>query len=210
MWPAWAASGSMPDWDAKYAAHDALFGNGPNEYVREICNRFDFTAQSALCLADGDGRNGTWLASQGLEVTAVDLSRVGTEKAFVRDQAAGVSVERIVADLGHWAPPDGSCWDAAFIIYLQCDPPTRERTLHLAVDALTPGGWLVVEAFAHPTTGRGGLEPNDSSVLYDLADIEATVPEMNIVEAFTGRVLLDEGARHKGVAEVVRYAGRKI
>ena len=199
----------MPDWDAKYAGRDALFGDRPNEYVREICNRSDFTARSALCLADGDGRNGRWLAAQGLKVTAVDISRVGTKKAIAQDQAAGVSIDRITADLGDWTPTGGRYWEAAFIIYLQCDPPTRERAVKLAVDALMPGGWLVVEAFAHPAAGQGALGPRDRAVLYDLADIETIVPELNMIEALTGRVLLDEGGRHQGEAHVVRYAGRK-
>ena len=198
----------MPDWDAKYAGREAPFGNAPNEYVREILARCDFDARSALCLADGDGRNGTWLARQGLAVTAVDLSDVATEKALERDAASGVTVERITADLAVWTPP-ARHWQAAFVIYLQCDPATRARALRLCVDHLEPGGWLVIEAFAKPVAGRPGFGPDDASVLYDLPEIEAAVPDVVVIEAFIGRTLLDEGDRHRGEAEVVRFAARK-
>lgn len=199
----------MPDWDALYAGKDALFGTRPNEYVREICNRSDFDARSALCLADGDGRNGRWLAGQGLEVTAVDLSAVATSKACACDQAAEAHVERIVADLADWTVPDRQSWDAVFIMYLQCDAPTRERAVRLGADVLRTGGWLVLEAFAKPTDGPSGLGPGDRSVLYDLAELETWIPDLQTVEALSGNVLLDEGARHQGLAQVVRYAGRK-
>ena len=47
-----------------------------------------------LSLADGDGRNGCWLAEQGFEVTAVDVSSVATECARALDSRRGVTVER--------------------------------------------------------------------------------------------------------------------
>ena len=197
----------MPDWDKKYAAGAAPFGDQPNQYVRQILARSDFGARSALCFADGDGRNGTWLARQGLEVTAVDLSRVATDKARERDRAAGVSVERITADLAEWTPPPRT-WQAVFVIYLQTEPEIRARALRLGAERLEPGGWLVVEGFAKPLAGRPDFGPDDASVLYDLSEIEAAVPSLIAIEAFTGRTRLDEGGRHQGEADVVRFAGR--
>ena len=198
----------MPDWDKKYAAGRSPFGDHPNQYVRQILARSDFEARSALCLADGDGRNGTWLARQGLEVTAVDLSRIATDKGRERDGAAGVSVERVTADLAVWTPPPRH-WQAVFVIYLQSEPEIRARALRLGADHLEPGGWLVVEGFAKPIAGRPDFGPDDASVLYDLSEIEAAVPSLSVIEAFAGRTRLDEGGRHQGEAEVVRFAARK-
>lgn len=199
----------MTDWDAKYAARpDGLFGEKPNEYVREILARSDFDARSVLCLADGDGRNGTWLAAQGLAVTAVDLSGVATEKARRRDAAAGVSVERITADLEDWTPPAQSFWDAVFLISLHCEQVVRNRAIRIAANILSPGGWIIIEGFAKEQADAVGSGPNDPDVLYDLAGIERCIPEFQIVEAFRGRTCLDEGARHHGEADVIRFAAR--
>src|SRR3546814_18397233 len=64
-------------WDKRYRAATApLFGEAPNEYLRMVCARSDFAARSVLCLADGDGRNGCWLAARGLAVTALDVPAV--------------------------------------------------------------------------------------------------------------------------------------
>src|SRR3546814_2833628 len=73
-------------WDKRYRAATApLFGEAPNEYLRMVCARSDFAARSVLCLADGDGRIGCWLAARGLAVTALDVSAVATEKARTLD-----------------------------------------------------------------------------------------------------------------------------
>jgi SAM-dependent methyltransferase len=200
----------MTNWDAKYAAAErGLFGEEPNEYVREILARSDFRARSALCLADGDGRNGAWLAGQGLAVTAVDLSEVATEKARLRDRAAGVSVARITADLKDWIPPEGAAWDAVFLISLHCQQEVRNRAIRIAADALSPGGWFVIEGFAKAQAEAGNAGPDDPDILYDLAEIERAIPEFLVIEAFLGRTLLDEGKRHRGHAEIVRFAARK-
>ena len=87
----------MKDWNSRYAkagtdAEARMFGTQPCEYLREVLARTDVAPRSALCLGDGDGRNGTWLAAQGIAVTAVDLSDVATDHARHHDAAAGVTV----------------------------------------------------------------------------------------------------------------------
>lgn len=200
----------MPDWDAKYAtAEGGPFGGAPNEYLREIVARSDFAARSALCLADGDGRNSAWLAARGMAVTALDLSKVAVERARARDEAAGVCVERFVADLAEWAPSAERRWEAAFLIYLQCEAETRLRAVRIAGAALAPGGWFVLEAFAKGDRRRTGIGPDNPELRYDIGEIERALPGFETVEALAGRVLLNEGARHRGAAQVVRYAARK-
>ena len=199
----------MPEWDAKYARPEALFGDAPNEYVRRMATHPAFAATSALCLADGDGRNGTWLAGRGLAVTAVDSSTVGTEKARARDRAAGIDVERIVADLADWSP-SGRRWQSVFLIYLQSEPDIRMRAFTLGVEALEPGGWVVLEAFARVADAPSGSGPKDERVLYDLDEVERAARGLQVIEALQGRVLLDEGIRHQGPANVIRFAARKL
>ncbi|HMA13318.1 MAG: class I SAM-dependent methyltransferase [Bacteroidota bacterium] len=203
-------------WDRRYRAAEAPpFGEAPNDYLRMIAARPDFTARpdfkasTALCLADGDGRNGRWLAGQGLAVTAVDVSAVATERALLLDARDGVTVERIVADLADWSPERGRTWDAVFLIYLQSTWALRRRALEIAAAALAPGGWLVVEGFAKAQAARPGLGPDHPDRLYSLEELYQALPGMQVVEALAGRVLLSEGTRHQGEAEVVRFAARR-
>lgn len=201
---------TMPDWDASYRdSETALFGDAPNEYVREIVARSDFAAHTALCLADGDGRNSSWLASHGLAVTAVDLSEVATAQARARDAAAGVTVERHVADLAHWTPPPEAYWDSAFLVYLQCESEVRNHAIRTASAALAPGGWFVAEGFARVAGYDGKLGPGKPDLLYDLDELLGVLDGFEIVEALSGRVRLAEGRRHQGLGDVVRIAARK-
>lgn len=48
------------------------------------------TSGRVLCLADGEGRNGVWLAAQGFDVTSVDIAPQGTAKARQLAAARGV------------------------------------------------------------------------------------------------------------------------
>jgi SAM-dependent methyltransferase len=203
-------SSSAERWDKRYrAAAEPPFGEAPNDYLRMICARPDFAARRALCLADGDGRNGRWLAAQGLEVTAVDVSAVATERALDLDRRSGANVTRLTADLADWAPAAGQSWDAVFVIYLQGTAALRRRALEVAAAALAPGGWLVVEGFSKAQAGRPGMGPDDPDRLYDLAELSAAADGLEVIEALAGRVRLDEGPRHRGTAEVIRFAARR-
>lgn len=203
-------SSSAERWDKRYrAAAEPPFGESPSEYLRMICARSDFAARRVLCLADGDGRNGAWLAGQGCAVTAVDCSAVATGRAQDLDRRRGVAVTRVVADLAEWSPAPGEAWDAVFVIYLQGTKALRLRSLEVAAAALAPGGWLVVEGFSKAQAARPGIGPDDPDRLYDLEELRAAVPGLQPVEALAGRVRLDEGPRHRGEAEVVRFAARR-
>ena len=197
------------DWDARYAAASGgLFGDAPNVWLTMLMARADFAARSMLLPADGDGRNGTWVAAQGLSVTAVDISAVATGKARARDAAAGVWVERITADLRDWTPSPARRWAAAAILYLQGPPSLRWRAVDLAMAALEPGGWLILEGFSIEQADHE-IGPRDDDRLYDLdALCQRLGADWQVEEALTGRVCLREGPKHDGLAHVVRLAAR--
>lgn len=209
----------MADWNKRYAKAGAegLFGDHPNVYVRQILARPDFDSRSALAIADGDGRNGRFLAQQGLTVTAVDLSETGTVQAVEKDARAGVKVERFVGDLAVWTVPDGRTFEAAFVVYLQCERTVRLRALSLGWGALSPGGWFVLEAFATDEAPPDGparsasdrMGPDDANLLYTRAEVLEMLDGADLVEALVGDVLLEEGSRHTGLAHVIRVCARK-
>lgn len=200
----------MVDWDKRYAEADApMFGGVANNYVVQTAMRPDFTARSALCLADGDGRNGRYLAKQGLAVTAVDISTVGTDQAMALDASAGVAVARIAADLAQWAPAADETWGAVFLIYLHCEREVRQHAVEIAARHLAPGGWFVAEGFAADFGDGPRMGPPDPALLYDRAEFDSWLDGFELIEALTGTIRLQEGSKHQGLAQVVRYAARK-
>lgn len=57
--------------DQRHAGDDYHFGTAPNAFLAAQKERLPVSG-TALAVADGEGRNGVWLAEQGLDVLAVD------------------------------------------------------------------------------------------------------------------------------------------
>lgn len=91
----------------------------------------------ALDVAGGIGRNARWLAARGLDVTLVDASERALEMAGQADEAVGMSIELVRADLDRGELPAGP-WDLIVCIhYLQRD------LFPVMIRELGPGGLLV-------------------------------------------------------------------
>ncbi|MFZ3042197.1 MAG: SAM-dependent methyltransferase, partial [Thiobacillus sp.] len=60
-------------WDARYATDDYIFGTAPNLFLASHAALIQ-PGMRALAIADGEGRNGVWLAEQGAQVHAIDFS----------------------------------------------------------------------------------------------------------------------------------------
>ena len=88
-------------WNERYAADGYLFGEEPNAFLRSQAPRLR-PGWSALAVADGEGRNGVWMAEQGLAVTAVEASPVALSKAQALAARRGVALTTVEADLADW------------------------------------------------------------------------------------------------------------
>lgn len=197
------------DWDARYAAaRGGLFGDEPNAHLRAAVSRPELRADDALVLADGDGRNGRWLAARGLRVTALDFSAEATRRARAADAAAGVAVERIEADMTEWTVPPGRRWGLTALIYLQGPASLRLAGLRRAVEGLAPGGWLAIEGFAAGGPEPPATGPRDDAKRWRAEEIEPLLAGLEVVELLTGRLLLSEGDLHRGDAWALRVLAR--
>jgi SAM-dependent methyltransferase len=107
----------------------------------------------ALVLAMGDGRNAVQLAVRGFDVTGIDISAVGIEKAEQAAAAKGVEIRTVRADLFRHDLGDG-VWDLVTNIYFN----PSIRVLDRIKRAVRPGGFLVIEGFGADYTGPGPPE----------------------------------------------------
>jgi 2-polyprenyl-3-methyl-5-hydroxy-6-metoxy-1,4-benzoquinol methylase len=64
----------------------------PNEYLVEQTQKYLKAGDQVLCIADGEGRNGVWLAKQGMQVVGFDASDIALSKArkFAKDNHVAV------------------------------------------------------------------------------------------------------------------------
>src|SRR5450759_3372515 len=118
------STGKMLGWDSRYAGDEYLFGEAPNAFLAAQASRLQ-PGKSALALADGEGRNGVWLAEQGLKVLSIDSSAVAQEKARRLALARGVHIQLELVDLSTWSFPE-SRFDVIAAIFIQfAGPPLR-------------------------------------------------------------------------------------
>ena len=194
-------------WDARYAAQPWMFGQAPNRYLESWGPRLPARGR-ALALGDGEGRNGVWLAERGLEVTAVDWSATGLGRATALAESRGVRLATHAADLVQWSWPDAG-FDLIAWIFLHLPPADREVVAARAVQALAPGGMLVLECFSPAQNGRRSGGPREPALLWTRAMADTAFAGLDTLECLEGGVLLQEGPKHQGVAEVVRGCWRK-
>ena len=194
-------------WDARYAGGGFAFGDAPNRHLEAQAPRLR-PGLRALALGDGEGRNGVWLAERGLEVTSLDWSETGLAKARALAAARRVPLRTIAADLTAWNWPVAA-FDLIAWIFVHLPPADRALVAARATAALAPGGLLVLEGFTPAQDGRRSGGPRDPALLLSGALLREHFAGLELLECLEGTVLLDEGPKHQGPAEVVRGVFRR-
>lgn len=194
-------------WDERYAGGDFQFGEAPNLFLLSQAHRLR-RGMRALAAGDGEGRNGVWLAEQGLDATSVDWSDVGLAKARALAERRRVPITTVTADLSRWDWPEAR-FDLIAWIYVHLPPEDRAVACAGALRALAPGGVLVLECFTPAQEGRRSGGPKDPALLWSRALVERHFAGLEVLELLEGAVRLDEGPRHQGLAEVVRAVLRR-
>lgn len=188
-------------WDERYGRPGFAYGDRPNDFLVEVAPRIP--AGPVLCLADGEGRNGVWLAERGHAVTAVDLSPVGLAKAQDLARARGVTLETVVADLADYDLGEAR-W--AGIVSVWCHLPSAlRRAVHAAaVRALRPGGVFVLEAYTPAQIALGTGGPKDPDMLPTAADLTRELAGLDLEVLVEREREIREGALHEGRSAVVQ------
>ena len=168
-------------WNERYAGDDLLWSAEPNRFL--VAEVEALPTGRALDLACGEGRNAVWLAERGWDVTGVDFSNVGLDKARRLAEARVVSVHWECADATEYTPaPEGS-FDLVIVMYLHLPEAARRIAFRHAAAAVAAGGTLLV--VGHDITNRdiGWGGPKDSAVLYGPDDVVADLGGLEMVKA---------------------------
>jgi SAM-dependent methyltransferase len=189
-------------WESRYGGtEDYLYGVEPNDFLRRSIE--GLPPGDVLCLADGEGRNGVYLAGLGHRVTSVDLTEAGPAKARLLAAERELDLNTIVADLadfdlGHRA------WDVIVSIFAHTPPPVRARVHGAVADALRPGGRLILEAYTPDQIGRGTGGPPIPELTMTLAGLGDELTGMTIIEGTETVRPVMEGPGHTGDGAVVQ------
>ena len=194
-------------WDERFSQPEPVYGHQPNSYLRAQVARLK-PGMKILVPGDGYGRNGIWLAQQGFRVYTVDLSPIGVERAQKAARDAGVDMTIECADLSTWNWPIAR-FDAVACIFLHLPPEVRASVHRNVLEALKPGGFLVLEAFTPAQLQRTSGGPKQVELLYTADILRQDFHAAGALELEEAEIQLDEGRMHRGPAAVVRAVFRK-
>ena len=196
-------------WNERFNKEEFIFGKEPNEYLVDQTGKYLKPGNKVLCIADGEGRNGVWLAKQGMQVVGFDASDIALAKAKQFAKEHQVQVEYSFSDTDSFAWHANN-YDAVIGIFIQfADPVMRERIFQKTYETLKPGGIFILQGYTpkqleYKTGGPSLIEHlyteemiRDLSKLFDIRELSIYEKE------------LSEGARHTGMSALLGLVAQK-
>lgn len=195
-------------WETRFRPPGYLFGKEPNAFLKAQAHRLH-AGQTALSVADGEGRNGVWLAEQGLDVLAIDFSATALAKARALAQERGVRLRTEVADLTTWSWPSDA-YDVIAAIFTQVAFPAERREFFANLKrALKPGGLLLMQGYRPEQLAYRTGGPPEAERMYTRAILEQGFGDMAELEIREHDSVLDEGTAHVGMSALIDLVGTK-
>lgn len=195
-------------WDERYASDNFLFGTEPNAFLvsqRDLLK----PGMSCLAVADGEGRNGVWLAQQGLQVLSVEASAVALEKAKKLARQRGVAIDFEQADVAHWQWGENR-FDAVAAIFIQFAPPALREQMFAGIKrCLKPGGLLLLQGYTPRQLEYKTGGPPTAENMYTLELLRNAFSGMEIIHLREHDDHIGEGIGHSGMSALIDLAAYK-
>ncbi len=193
-------------WDERYTEQKDVYGTKPNVFFKQELDKIP--TGKLLLPGEGEGRNAIYAAQQGWDVTAFDSSKVAIENATQKSAALGVIFNYQLADSNDFVAYKES-FDAIALVFFHLPPPDRVSFHKKVIEWLRPGGTLIIEAFNPNQLGNPSGGPKNIDMLYTKEMLEKDFAALTQLNIETLTEFLDEGAFHKGAAELIRFVGKK-
>ncbi len=188
---------SQETWDARYAGSTQVWSGNPNPRLVEQVT--GLTPGTALDVGAGEGADAVWLAGQGWQVTALDVSEVALDR--VSTHAAGAALSDRVTTVHHDLMSGAALPGTYDLVSAQFwHPPAADRGQHVTRigAAVRPGGTLLIVGH-HPADLTTGMRSGHGHAerVFTPEEIVALLPEetwdVRIAEAQTRAVPGEDG-----------------
>jgi SAM-dependent methyltransferase len=195
-------------WEGRYGVAEYIFGKEPN-YFLASCKPLLPASGKALAVADGEARNGVWLAEQGLDVLSIDFSPSAQQKAETLAKERGVTIAFERADVHAWHYPDAA-FDVVVEIFTQFSSPAdRLRKWAGMRKTLKPDGLLIIQGYTPKQLQYGTGGPSQIENLYTRAVLDEAFRGFRDVQIVEEEVDIHEGTSHGGMSAVINLTARK-
>jgi len=199
---------SQDFWDERYSTDAYIFGTAPNVFLASQAALIR-PGMRALAIADGEGRNGVWLAGQGVQVHAIDVSPVALEKARKLAAERGVTLDFELADVLGWNWPQAA-YDLVAAIFIQfAPPPERERIIEGIRRSLKPGGLLILQGYTPKQIEFATGGPPHAANMYTAGLLRDWFNDWDILHLHEHESFISEGSHHHGMSALIDLVARK-
>jgi SAM-dependent methyltransferase len=180
-------------WEKRFGRKEFALGKEPNPFLKRHIHLLP--KGKALDVATGEGRNAVFLAQNGFEVDAVDISEKGLKKARKLAREKGVKINTFLVDLDRYQI-EKERYDLIANFYF-----LKRRLIPGIRKGLKKGGKVIFETYLleHRTFGTGGpkqakyfLKPNEPLRLF-----------RNFRILFYREGIFREGGKRKAVASLI-------
>ncbi|RDV04027.1 SAM-dependent methyltransferase [Undibacter mobilis] len=195
-------------WQERFAGDDYRFGTEPNAFLKAQAHLLR-KGERALAIADGEGRNGVYLASQGLDVLSVDFSPNAQVKARKLAAARGVTMRVEQADIVNWDWPADAFDVVAAIFFQFAGPADRAKIFAGIKKALKPGGLLLLEGYGPKQLDYKTGGPSRLENLYTRDLLENAFADFASLDIREYDAEIHEGPGHAGLSALIDLVGRK-
>ena len=198
-------------WNNRYKDKAFAYGIAPNAFFKESIETLHLKG-SILLPGEGEGRNAIYAAKKGLDVTAFDISIEGKKKALALAHLENVNIKYEVGELHqlHFKP---NSFDVLALIYAHF-PQDKEALNKKLATLVKAKGYIIFEAFSTDNLAYREKNPQiggppDIHMLFTLQEIKTTFSNFETILLEQIEVELSEGTSHNGLANVIRYIGKK-
>lgn len=195
-------------WNQRYNEEGFAYGTEPNEYLKNEYSQIPKGGR-VLCLAEGEGRNAVFLATQGYLVTAIDQSPVGLKKANKLASKHGVTISTVVIDLADY-DLGIEVWDGIVSISAHVPALLRKNIHSKIVHALKDNGVFILEAYTERQLEMRGIGgPQKKELLMSLDELKIELKDLEFIKGTEIERHISEGKYHQGESAVVQVVACK-
>ena len=193
-------------WNQRYSSKTYAYGTKANDFLVSMYDRLP--TGKILCLAEGEGRNAVWLAEQGNEVTAVDTSDIGLQKARKLAKARDVVITTVHADLADYDIGTQQ-WDAIISIFCHLPPDLRQDVHRRCVKGLRDNGMILLEAYTPLQLEYKTGGPPIAEMMMDMRSLSSELIGLEFLCLQECVREIHEGEYHNGTGAVVQALANK-
>ena len=180
-------------WDMKYLERKPDLNQGPNTILKKYLRILP--KGRALDLAAGEGRNALFLAENGFEAEAVDVSPVAITRVRKSAKVRGVKVKAVVADLDTYRIPPGH-YDVILNFYF-----LDRHLIPRIKKGLKKGGMVVFETYTAEQKKLGTGGPGQDKYVLKPNELLRLFRDFHVL--FYREGVFKEGGKRRAIASLI-------